>query len=104
MESRYILYLYYMPTNTAGLKFINRRKAVIDIVRHADIMEDAIDRIIVKEAMKNPKWISLEEVKKQLDKKHGVTKVPGNSKRKGGKFLKEFLKTILIKFMNTFWL
>ena len=39
--------------HTKGLKFISRRKAEVDLARHSDIMEDAIDRIKVKEAM-NP--------------------------------------------------
>jgi hypothetical protein len=44
-------------TNTKGLKFINSRKAVVNLVMHADIMEDAIDRIKVKEAMNTGQFI-----------------------------------------------
>ena len=69
---------------TKGLRFINRSKALINIARHSEIMEDAIDRIIIKEAKDDPKtpW---EEVKKKLDKKHGLNDISNSNAKKSRK-------------------
>ena len=72
-------------TRTKGLKFISRNKAVIDLNRHSDIMEDVIDRIKVKEAMLAGKFIDWEEAKKSLQKKHDVNDVSNSNRKKGAK-------------------
>ena len=72
-------------TQIKGLKFITRRKAVVDLARHADIMEDAIDRIKVKEAMKTGQFIDWEEAAKALDKKHGINGLPNSHRKKSVK-------------------
>jgi hypothetical protein len=57
---------------TKGLRFIGRNKAVIDVKRHADIMEDALDRITIKEAMDRGEFVSWDEVEKKVNKKLGI--------------------------------
>jgi hypothetical protein len=69
-------------TNTKGLKFISSRKAVVDLVIHSDIMEDAIDRIKVKEAMNTGQFINWEEAIKTLDKKHSINGLPNSHRKK----------------------
>ena len=59
----------------ADWPFLRRKKDT-----PTEMEEDAADLLLVEKIMKNPKWIPLEEVKKQLDKKHGVTKVSGSSR------------------------
>jgi hypothetical protein len=54
-----------------GLRFLGKNNAVIDIKRHADIMEDAIDRIKMKEAMQSGEFVSWEEVESKINKKLG---------------------------------
>jgi hypothetical protein len=73
-----------MSTTTKGL-FINRNKAIIDLSKHGDIMEDAIDRIKVKEAMKNGQFIDWEDAKQSIDKKHGIDGLPNTNRKKGSK-------------------
>lgn len=53
-------------THTKGLKSINRRKAVVDLAKHSDIMKDAIDRIKLKEAMNTGQFIDWREAKESL--------------------------------------
>ncbi len=36
---------------------INRNKAIVDLNKHGDIMEDVIDRIKVKEAMNTGEFV-----------------------------------------------
>lgn len=55
-------------TKTKALKFVSRNRAVVDLNRHSDIMEDVIDRIKVKEAMLSGKFIDWEKAKKSLQK------------------------------------
>lgn len=62
---------------------MRRNKVVIDLSKHSDIMEDAIDRIRLKDAA-NDERIPWEEATKILDKKHGLD-VPGNNKKKSSK-------------------
>ena len=68
-----------------GVKFIGRSKPIIDLKRHGEIMEDALDRIKVKEALEEGDFITWDEAKKILDKKHGINGVHGNNKKKGVK-------------------
>ena len=72
-------------THTKGLKFISRRKAEVDLARHSDIMEDAIDRIKVKEAMNSGQFIDWEEAKQSLNKKHGINGLPHSNRKKSAK-------------------
>ncbi len=72
-------------TQTKGLKFLSRNKAVVDLNRHSDIMEDVIDRIKVKEAMITGKFIVWEEAKKSLQKKHGIYGLSDSNRKKGAK-------------------
>jgi len=48
---------------------INRNKAIVDLNKHGDIMEDVIDRIKVKEAMNTGEFVDWEDAKQILDKK-----------------------------------
>ncbi len=72
-------------TITKGISFIGRRKAVVDLARHADIMEDAIDRIKVKEAMNTGEFIDWDEAKESLNKKHGIHGFPHGNRKKSAK-------------------
>lgn len=72
-------------TRTKGLKFVSKNKAEIDLIRHSDIMEDAIDRIKVKEAMHTGEFIDWEEAKKKLQKKHGINGLPNSNRKKDSK-------------------
>lgn len=72
-------------TKTKGLRFIGRNKAVIDIAKHRDIMEDAIDRIKVKEAMQTGEFIAWDELKQKLDKKHRLHDLSGSTSKKSRK-------------------
>ncbi len=69
---------------TRGLS-INRNKAIIDLSKHGDIMEDAIDRIKVKEAMKNGQFIDWDEGKQSIDKKHRIDGLQTTNRKKGSK-------------------
>ncbi len=42
---------------------INRNKATIDLNKHGDIMEDALNRIKVKEAMNTGEFVDWEDAK-----------------------------------------
>ena len=66
---------------TKGLT-INRNKATVDLSKHGDIMEDAIDRIKVKEAMKEGEFVDWDAAKQSLDKKHGIDDIPGSNRKK----------------------
>lgn len=66
---------------TKGLSFVTNSKVLVDLNRHSDIMEDAIDRIAVKEAKQSGEFMDWEEAKKKLNKKHGLNGVQ-NSNRK----------------------
>jgi hypothetical protein len=57
---------------TKWLRFISKNKAIINANRHADIMDDAIDRIVIKEAKINGEFVNWEDAKSVLDKKHKV--------------------------------
>ncbi len=72
-------------TITKGISFIGRRKAVVDLARHGDIMEDAIDRIKVKEAMNTGQFIDWEEAKESLNHKHGINDLPHSDRKKSAK-------------------
>jgi predicted transcriptional regulator len=72
---------------TKGLRFLSRNKAVVDLRRHGDIMEDAIDRITIKEAIQKEDFVSWDEVEKKVNKKlgihhgvHGTTNKAGRKK------------------------
>ncbi len=80
-----------------GLRFIGRNKVIIDLSRHSDIMEDAIDRIKVKEAMENDEFVPWNEVKEILDKKHGIYDVQGDSSKKSAKVSRKRSKKRLSK-------
>jgi len=71
--------------STKGLKFIGRKKAVIDVHRHADIMEDAIDRIKVKEAMQTAEFVSWNEVEEKINKKLGLHAIHHSANKAGRK-------------------
>lgn len=73
-----------MSTVTKGLS-INRNKAIIDLNKHGEIMEDAIDRIKVKEAMKNGQFVDWEDAKQSLDKINGINGLQGTTRKKGTK-------------------
>ena len=66
---------------TKGLT-INRNKATVDLKRHGDIMEDAIDRIKVKEAMATGEFVDWNDAKISLDKKHRIDGLPTNNRKK----------------------
>ncbi len=70
---------------TKGINFIGRRKAIVDLARHGDIMEDAIDRIKVKEAMNTGQFIDWEEAKESLNHKHGINGLPNSNRKKSAK-------------------
>ncbi len=72
-------------TITKGITFIGRKKAVVDLARHGDIMEDVIDRIKVKEAMNTGDFIDWETAKTSLDKKHGINGLPHSNRKKSAK-------------------
>lgn len=60
---------------------INRNKATVDLDKHGDIMEDAIDRIKVKEAMNSGEFIDWEDAKQLLDKKHSINGIPDSNRK-----------------------
>jgi hypothetical protein len=61
----------------AGVKFekdtLGRvRKVTLDMKYHAVFVEDYLDHLKIEEAKKNPDFVAWEELKVQLDKKHGI--------------------------------
>jgi hypothetical protein len=58
--------------STKGVHFVNRNKVEVNVKRHADIMEDALDRITIKEAIQNTEFVAWDEVEKKINKKLGV--------------------------------
>ncbi|HEV8082533.1 MAG TPA: hypothetical protein VGP55_04995 [Chitinophagaceae bacterium] len=72
-------------TRIKGVKFIFKNKAEIDLVGHADIMEDAIDRTKVREALNTGEFIDWEDAKKLLQKKHGINELSDSNRKKSAK-------------------
>lgn len=68
-------------SSTKGLRFLPKNKAVVDLKMHGDIMEDAIDRITIKEAKQKGEFVDWDDAKKTLDKKHKLHGIH-NSNRK----------------------
>ena len=60
----------------SGIKFLNDSKGypksvVIDLKKHGEDLEDFLDALII-DARKNEPIVPWEEVKKRLNKKHGI--------------------------------
>lgn len=70
--------------NIRGLKIVGR-KAIVDLSRHADVMEDAIDNIKINEAMQSDEFIPWEEAKNSLEKKHGIHGLRNTDSKKSTK-------------------
>ena len=49
------------------------RKVTLDMKYHAQFIEDYLDRLKIAEAKKNADFVAWEDVKTELDKKHGIT-------------------------------
>ena len=48
------------------------RKVTLDMKYHALFVQDYLDRLKIEEAKKSAEFISWDEVRVQLDKKHGI--------------------------------
>jgi hypothetical protein len=48
------------------------RKVVLDMKYHAQFVQDYLDHLKIEEAKKNGEFVAWEDVKVQLDKKHGI--------------------------------
>jgi hypothetical protein len=64
-----------------GIKFIGRNKAIIDVVAHSEIMDDAIDRVLIKEAKKSGEFIPWEGAQVIIEKKRADELQDSNRKK-----------------------
>jgi hypothetical protein len=48
------------------------RKVTLDMKYHAQFVEDYLDHLKIEEAKKNAVFVDWEDVKAQLDRKHGI--------------------------------
>jgi len=50
----------------------NATRVIFDVKYHKEFIEDYLDGLEAKERMKNAEYVSWDEVKTEMDKKHGI--------------------------------
>jgi hypothetical protein len=62
----------------AGIKFEKDthgrvKKVILDMKYHAQFLEDYLDHLKIEQGKNNPDFVAWEDLKAELDKKHGIS-------------------------------